>query len=255
MMRGPGPSSSAAAGAPAEVVSTLHTGRPRVAFGAMSRESSAADRRRDRRDIPVEVIDAARKNFLHYGVNRTTMADIARAVGMPRQTLYEYVSSREDLVDSVLVARIKEIAEDLKPLAGEGMSFAEAMVETSVAAIDRARNDRELMNIFTTGPNDRIQEVVTGPYPEIHNIVAELLGPLLDRAAKSNLLRSDKTRDEIIDWIRVVYLFLIGQPDVAPRNERMIVADFLLPSIMFSKDDKQPRRSRGSSAKTSRTGN
>ena len=227
-----------------------HTGRPRVAFGAMSRDSSTADRRRDRRDIPVAIIDATRKNFLHYGVNRTTMADIARAVGMPRQTLYEYVSSRDDLVDSVLVARIKEIAEDLKPLAAEGMSFAEAMVETSVAAIERARNDRELMNIFTTGPNDRIQEVVTGPYPEIHDIVVDLLGPILDRAAESNLLRIDKTRDEIVDWIRVVYLVLITQPDAAPRNERSILADFLLPSIMFSKDDKRPRRSVGSPTKT-----
>jgi AcrR family transcriptional regulator len=205
----------------------------------MSRESSAADRRRDRRDIPVEIVDATRKKFLHYGVNRTTMADVARAVGMSRQTLYEYVSSRDDLVDAVLVARIKEIAEDLKPLAAERMSFAEAMVETSVAAIDRARSDRELMNIFTTGPNDRIQEVVAGPYPEIHDIVAELLGPLLDRAAESNLLRTDKTRDDIIDWIRVVYLFLIAQPDTGPRKERSIVADFLLPSIMFSKDDKR----------------
>jgi AcrR family transcriptional regulator len=205
----------------------------------MSRESSAADRRRDRREIPVEIVDATRKKFLHYGVNRTTMADVARAVGMSRQTLYEYVSSRDDLVDAVLVARIKEIAEDLKPLAAERMSFAEAMVETSVAAIDRARSDRELMNIFTTGPNDRIQEVVAGPYPEIHDIVAELLGPLLDRAAESNLLRTDKTRDDIIDWIRVVYLFLIAQPDTGPRKERSIVADFLLPSIMFSKDDKR----------------
>jgi len=216
------------------------TRRLRVAFGAMSRESSAVDRRRDRRDIPDAIIDATRKNFLHYGVNRTTMADIARAVGMPRQTLYEYVSSRDDLVDSVLVARIKEIAEDLKPLAAEGMSFPDAMVETSVAAIQRARSDHELMNIFTTGPNDRVQEVVTGPYPEIHDIVVDLLGPILERGAESGMLRTDKTRDEIIDWIRAVYLSLITQPAMAPQNERAMVADFLLPSIMFSKDDKQP---------------
>jgi AcrR family transcriptional regulator len=221
----------------------LHTPRARVASGAMSRESNTADRRRERRDIPAAIIAAARQNFLHYGVNRTTMADIARAVGMPRQTLYEYVSSRDDLVDSVLVARIKEIAEDLKPLAAEGVPFADAMVETSVAAIERARNDRELMNIFTTGPNDRVQAVVIGPYPEIHDIVVDLLGPILDQAAASNILRTDKTRDEIIDWVRIVYLSLITQPAAGQNNERAIVADFLLPSIMFSKDDKRPRDS------------
>jgi AcrR family transcriptional regulator len=168
------------------------------------------------------------------------MADVARAVGMPRQTIYEYVASRDDLVDAVLVQRIKEIAEELKPLASEGTSFADALIETSVAAIQRARNDDELMNIFTTGPNDRVQEVVTGPNPEIHSIVADLLGPILDHGDEAGMLRTDKTRDELIDWIRLVYLSMITQPSPASQSERDIVADYLLPSIMFSQNDKQP---------------
>jgi len=206
----------------------------------MPREASAADRRRDRRDIPGEIIAAARKNFLHYGVNRTTMADVARAVGMPRQTIYDYVSSRDDLVDAVLVQRIKEIAEELKPLARKGTSFTDKLIETSVAAIERARDDHELMNIFTTGPNDRVQQVVTGPNPEIHSTVADLLRPILDRGEKAGMLRTDKTRDELIDWIRLVYLSLITQPTPPTQSERDIVADYLLPSIMFSQNDKQP---------------
>jgi AcrR family transcriptional regulator len=206
----------------------------------MPRQSGISARRRDRRDIPLAVIEAARKNFLHYGVNRTTMGDVARIVGVPRQAIYEYVSSRDDLVDAVLVARIKEIAEDLKPLAREGRSFVDAFVETSVAAIERARSDRELMNIFTTGPSDRVRDVVTGPFPEIHDIVVDLLGPILEHGLETNMLRTDKTTDELIDWIRVVYLSVIIQPNPVARNERDIVADFLLPSIMFSRNDKSP---------------
>jgi len=165
------------------------------------------------------------------------MGDIARVVGVPRQTIYEYVSSRDDLVDAVLVARIKEIAEDLKPLAREGRSFIDAFV----AAIQRARSDPELMNIFTTGPNDRVQDVVTGPYPEIHDIVVDLLSPILDKGLQTRKLRTDKTADELIDWIRVVYLSLITQPNPVAQNERDIVAGFLLPSIMFSSNDKRSR--------------
>jgi AcrR family transcriptional regulator len=207
----------------------------------MTRDSAAVSRRRDRQDIPAEIIDATRANFLHYGVNRTTMADIARAVSMPRQTLYEYVSSRDDLVDAVIVKRIREIAEDIKPAGGEAASFADALIETSVAAIRRARSDPELMNIFNTGPADRVQMVVAGNNPEIRNIVATLLAPILDRGAKSGMLRTDKTRDDIVDWIRVVYLSLINQPTADPVRERELVADFLLPSIMFSKHDTPAR--------------
>ena len=168
------------------------------------------------------------------------MGDVARIVGVPRQAIYEYVSSRDDLVDAVLVARIKEIAEDLKPLAREGRSFVDAFVETSVAAIQRARSDRELMNIFTTGPSDRVRDVVTGPFPEIHDIVVDLLGPILEHGLETNMLRTDKTTDELIDWIRVVYLSVIIQPNAVAQNERDVVADFLLPSIMFSRNDKSP---------------
>src|SRR5215470_5879587 len=98
----------------------------------MSRDSAAGDERRSRSDIPADIIAASRKNFLHYGVNRTTMADIARAVGIPRQTLYSYVSSREDLVDAVLVTRIQEIANDIKPVSMEGIAFDDALIETSL---------------------------------------------------------------------------------------------------------------------------
>jgi AcrR family transcriptional regulator len=198
-----------------------------------SRGTRAADRSRNRQPIPDEVIDAARRNFLRYGVNRTTMADIARAVGTPRQTLYEYVSSRDEVVDAVLVQRIREIAEDLTPSGDESTSFTEAFVETSAAAIMRAREDHELMNIVATGPIDRVQDVVTGPHAEVHDIVAHLLAPILDRGLQTGQLRTDKTRDDIIDWVRIVYLSLISQTSIPPDKVSDLVAGFLLPAIMF----------------------
>jgi hypothetical protein len=187
-----------------------------------TRGAPSADRPRGRQPIPDEVIDAARKNFLRYGVNRTTMADI---------------------VDAVLVQRIKEIAEDLTPSGDEGTSFADAFVETSTAAILKARDDHELMNIVATGPMDRVQDVVTGPHPEIHDIVAHLLEPILDRGQQAGLLRTDKSRDEIIDWVRVVFLTLIGQTAIDPHGVRELVGGFLTPSIMFSSDDERRTRS------------
>jgi AcrR family transcriptional regulator len=204
-----------------------------------ARVSKAADPVRGRNAIPEEVLAAARKNFLRYGVNRTTMADIARAVGSPRQTLYEYVSTRDDLVDAVLVQRITEIADELTPAVGEDQrSFTDAFTQTSTAAILRAREDHELMNIFATGPVERVQAVVTGTHAEIHDIVARLLAPILDRGQQAGQLRTDKTRDAIIDWVRVVYLSLISQTAIGADAVHEIIDGFLTPSVMFTKNDK-----------------
>lgn len=202
--------------------------------------NAGGDRRRDRRLITDEIIEAARAKFLRYGVNRTTMSDVATDVGLSRQAIYEFIASRNDLVDAVLLQRIKEIAEALKSLANEGVSFQDAFIDTSVAAIEAARSDEELMNIFETGPNDRIQDVVTGPFPEVHDIVVNLLGPILQRGRDAGQLRTDKTQDELIDWIRVVYLILINPPTTATSDVRKMVADFLLPSIMFSSSALSP---------------
>ena len=59
------------------------------------RSEKSMNHLRERRGIPRQILDATRKKFLHYGVNRTTMADIGRELGMPRQALYDYVSSRD----------------------------------------------------------------------------------------------------------------------------------------------------------------
>lgn len=196
-----------------------------------------SDRRRPRGRIPDDVIRAAREKFLRYGVNRTTMADVARDVGISRQAMYEYVASRSDLVDAVLLQRIREIADALKPLSNDSVSFADGFIETSVAAIETARSDEELMNIVTTGPSDRIQDVVTGPFPEVHEIVDNLLGPILQRGQRAGQLRTDKSLTEMIDWIRVVYLIMISQPVPENNDVRRMVSDFLLPSLMFSRYD------------------
>lgn len=192
------------------------------------------DRRRDRRQSTEEIIQAARAKFLRYGVNRTTMSDVATDVGRYRPAIYEYVVPRNDLVDVVLLQRFKEIAEALKSLANSDVSFQDAFIDTSVAAIEAARSDEELMNIFEAGPNGRVQDVVTGSFPEMHDIVVNLLGPTVQRGRDAGELRTDKTQDELIDWIRVIYLVLINPPASATSVVRSLVAAFLLPYIMFS---------------------
>jgi AcrR family transcriptional regulator len=186
---------------------------------------------RDGRAIPPEVIAAARKCYLHFGVQRATVSDVAAAAGMPRQAIYEYISSRNELIAAALVQRISEIANDLKPAASRSRDFRRAFVETSVSAITLARSDAELMNFFQTGPGELVNEVVAGPSREIHDIVRDLLGPILDTGQRSAKLRTDQTRDQMIDWIRLVYTALITQSGVDDHRIRAAIADYLLPSI------------------------
>lgn len=179
-----------------------------------------------------KMIAAGRKHFMHFGVSRTTMTDISRSLGIPRQALYEYVSSRDDIVEASLKCRIKEIGEKLRPV--KVKSFDDSFIETTLAAIRFARNDKELMNLVSSAPKEMVQEVVVGKCDDIHQIVLNLFEPILEYGQKTGKIRKDKSNDEIVDWLRLVFLALITQTKIGPDQEYDLVSSFLLPSLMFS---------------------
>ncbi len=48
------------------------------------------------------ILDAAKGIFAQYGYRKTTVQDVALAVGMTKSNLYFYVSNKQDLYDQVL---------------------------------------------------------------------------------------------------------------------------------------------------------
>jgi AcrR family transcriptional regulator len=56
-----------------------------------------------------EAIQAAQKLFQQYGFQKTTMEDIARAMGRGKSTLYCYYKSKDELFDAVVVSEMEEV--------------------------------------------------------------------------------------------------------------------------------------------------
>ena len=93
--------------------------------------------------------------------------------------------------------------------------------------------------MLCTGPSHRIQDVVNGPFPAVHSIVTNLLGPILVRSEDADMLRKARSISDLIDWIRVVDAVLINRVGPDGDGERQIAAEFSLPSIMFSRNQKR----------------
>jgi len=55
-----------------------------------------------------EIIAAAFALFARYGIGRTTMADIAQAAGVARQTLYNTYSNKDDVLRAVVKSSVQE---------------------------------------------------------------------------------------------------------------------------------------------------
>ena len=144
------------------------------------------------------IVQSARECFLRQGVRKTRIADVAAGAGMVRQTVYDSVSGRDELVDLALKARSREMADmvrivPLNPNAAVGdqlVGMLAAMIELPAGTPSSGMRPRRSHGItpFITlvGPSP-VTEVVVAP---AHAAAA----PRRERRPASHLVNPSRRR-------------------------------------------------------------
>ena len=99
-------------------------------------------------DIGDRILDAAASCVLAYGVDRVTLAEIARRAGVTRPTIYRRWPDTRAVLASLMTARIVGVLRDI-PSRGGGR---DALVERIVAVAERLRHDKVVMSVFHSAP-------------------------------------------------------------------------------------------------------
>lgn len=99
-------------------------------------------------DIGDRILDAAASCVLAYGVDRVTLAEIARRAGVSRPTVYRRWPDTRALLATLLTARIVGVLRDV-PSRGGGR---EALVERIVGVAEQLRHDEVVMSVFHSAP-------------------------------------------------------------------------------------------------------
>jgi AcrR family transcriptional regulator len=100
---------------------------------------------------PVEdrILDAAADCVLAYGVDRVTLAEIARRAGVSRPTVYRRFPDTRSILAALLTMRITHALDDV-PSRGVGR---EPLVERIVAVAERLRRDDVIMSVLHQAPD------------------------------------------------------------------------------------------------------
>ena len=69
--------------------------------------------------IKASIVQAAQKLFQHYGLSKTTMEDIAKALGKSKSSLYYYYSTKEEIFQAVVQQEKDIIFTDIKAAIGK----------------------------------------------------------------------------------------------------------------------------------------
>lgn len=74
-----------------------------------------------------EILSAAKKVFSKWGINKTTLEDIAKEAGKGKSTLYYYYKNKDEILKSVVVEEIKSLQKKSFQIAGNYISTKEKL--------------------------------------------------------------------------------------------------------------------------------
>jgi AcrR family transcriptional regulator len=177
------------------------------------------------------IVQSARECFLRQGVRKTRMADIAAGAGMVRQTVYDFVSSRDEVVDLAMRARIVEIADTVRhaPI-NPRATVSDQLVGTLAALVEGARSDVEMGLLVDTLPAGHAFRFIAGP-SMLTDVLMQVLNPLLGRAQAEERLRTDVDTREMVEWIQTALAPLLSREDLTPPDLRRFLRLFVVPTL------------------------
>ena len=85
-----------------------------------------------------------------YGVQKTTIEDVAKKAGVARATLYKYVpGGRDELVLAVIVREAERNIDTVLEAMQAGRDLEDSFTAGILAAVDRIQADEHLLYLFS----------------------------------------------------------------------------------------------------------
>jgi AcrR family transcriptional regulator len=100
----------------------------------------AMDSRSKDEKARAEIIKAAEDLFQKWGLNKTTMGDIAKRAGKGKSTLYYYFKSKEEIFDTVVLAELDYVFSKAKEATLEANTAKEKMRRFLLSSLTELRN-------------------------------------------------------------------------------------------------------------------
>jgi AcrR family transcriptional regulator len=181
-----------------------------------------------------QILEAAQNTFLHFGLAKTTMEDIAKAAGVSRPTIYRYFRDRDTLVAELIRLRSRQLFVRGTKFILEREHFRDQLVEGLIFLVDNGRRD-PIIRLIVSPEHMDLAAAITGTSELASTLTLEMWAPILDQARDRGELRPGISNEHACEWLALVQLILVGRlnfdnPD-DPAHLRML-ENFVLPAFL-----------------------
>ncbi|MGA0878583.1 MAG: TetR/AcrR family transcriptional regulator [Ilumatobacteraceae bacterium] len=168
----------------------------------------------------IRVLEAARRCVDRWGISKVTIDDVAAEAHVSRATLYRLFPGGKDVLFEALRGReLAEFFEGMRQHLVGVESLVDFAVEVSHYALSEMRNDRHLATMLATEEGAALKSLTVEGLPQILRVASQYIVPLVGQ----HLAVNDAE----------VFVEILA---------RLIISNFLAPSIHFDLSDRDSAR-------------
>ena len=154
-------------------------------------------------DVRTQIVDAATDYFARYGYEKTTVSDLAKAIGFSKAYIYKFFDSKQAIGEVICANRLGEVRRAVDAAVAGATSASDRFRRMFRAFIDAGTElffeDRKLYDIAATAARE--------PWPSVQayeRYVEELITKIVRDGRESGEFERKTPLDETVNAISLV---------------------------------------------------
>lgn len=162
-------------------------------------------------DVRAQIVEAATEHFSHYGYEKTTVSDLAKAIGFSKAYIYKFFDSKQAIGEVICANRLGMMMRAVNEALSEAPTASERLRRLFGALVEGGTalffHERKLYDIAAAGAG--------GPWPSVRayeDQIRKLVTQIILDGRESGEFERKTPLDEITNAI-----YLVMRPYVDPR--------------------------------------
>jgi len=182
-------------------------------------------------------LDALLECALRWGIQKTTVEDVARTAGISRATIYRlFPGGKRSMIQAAALTMVQRLADSAGAAASGSGDLADALTAVIISAERFLSDDEALQFLMQHDAASLEAQLALGGFDQLLSASGELIGPILAPHAGS----TERGTAAAVWAARMVISHLLNPADGPelsdPRSARRLVEQFFLPGFAPAAD-------------------